>query len=205
MNYDNKRIAGLLFFVGVVQFVLAVVVSEAVYSGYSVGQQVMSDLGDWSLAGNFATIFDVSVMLLGMFVIVGAYFIQREFKNRLFTSLVVMLGVGCVGVGVVAENIFLPIHLIFALVAFVFGAASVIISYKLEKSPLSYISVILGAVTLSAVVLFNLGYSVDSGFYLGLGLGGMECFIIYPVLLWVLGFGAYLIGNPSDTATTSNT
>jgi hypothetical membrane protein len=205
MNYENKRLAGLLFFVGVVQFVLAVVVSEAVYSGYSVGQQVMSDLGDWSLAGNFAAIFDVSVMLLGMFVIVGAYFIQREFKNRLFTSLVVMLGVGCVGVGVVAENIFLPIHLIFALVAFVFGAASAIISYKFEKPPLSYISVILGAVTLSAVVLFNLGYSVDSGFYLGLGLGGMERFIIYPVLLWVLGFGAYLIGNPSDTATTSNT
>jgi hypothetical membrane protein len=203
MNYDNKRIAGLLFFVGVVQFVLAVVVSEAVYSGYSVGQQVMSDLGDWSLAGNFATIFDVSVMLLGMFVIVGAYFIQREFKNRLFTSLVVMIGVGCVGAGVVAENVFLPIHLIFALVAFVFGAASAIMSYKFVKSPLSYISVILGAVTLSAVVLSNLGYSVDSGFYLGLGFGGMERFIIYPILLWALGFGAYLIGDSSDTATTS--
>ncbi len=199
MNYSDKRIAGLPFFVGVVQFVLAVVVSEAVYSGYSVGQQVMSDLGDWSLAGNSAVIFDVSVILLGIFVIVGAYFIQRIFKNRLFTSLVLMSGVGCVGGGLVAENIFLPLHLIFALVAFVFGASSAIMSYKFVKSPLSYVSVILGAVTLSAVVLSNLGYSVNSGFYLGLGFGGIERFIIYPVLLWVLGFGAYLIGDSGDT------
>ena len=164
----------------------------------------MSDLGDWSLAGNFAAILErVGHACWDLFVIVGAYFIQRVIQKQTFhlsggydlASALCRRGRGR------REYFSDPIHLIFALVAFVFGAASVIISYKLEKSPLSYISVILGAVTLSAVVLFNLGYSVDSGFYLGLGLGGMECFIIYPVLLWVLGFGAYLIGNPSDTAT----
>ena len=203
MNYDNKRIAGLLFVVGVVQFVLAVVISEAIYPGYSVGQQAMSDLGDWSLAGNSAAIYDVSIILLGMFVIVGAYFIQRIFKNRLFTSLGVMTGVGCVGVGVVAENISLPIHDVFALVTFVFAAASAIMSYKFEKSPLFYVSVILGVVTLLATVLLISGYRVNSGFYLGIGLGGMQRFIIYPTLLWLLGFGAYLIGDSSDTATTS--
>jgi hypothetical membrane protein len=197
MNYDNKRIAGLLFFVGVVQFVLTVVISEAVYSGYSVGQQYMSDLGDWSKAGNSAAIFDVSVILMGVFIIAGAYFIQRGFKNRLFTSLLAMAGVGMVGVGVVAENIFLPVHLVFAMVSFVTGAASAIMFYKFGKSPLSFVSVILGAVTLMAFVLLG------SGFYLGLGLGGMERFIIYPMLLWVLGFGAYLIGESNNTVTTS--
>jgi hypothetical membrane protein len=202
MNYDNKRIAGLLIFVGVVQFVLAVVISEAIYSGYSVGQQYMSDLGDWSLAGNSAAIFNVSIILLGMFIIAGAYFIQRGFKNRLFTSLLVVTGVGEVVVGVVAENMSLPVHSVFALFVFVFGAASAIMSYKFEKSPLSLVSVILGAVTLSALVLFILGHT-SSGFYLGLGLGGMQRFIIYPPLLWALGFGAYLIGESSDTARTS--
>jgi hypothetical membrane protein len=202
MNYDNKRIAGLLIFVGVVQFVLAVVISEAIYSGYSVGQQPMSDLGDWSKAGNSAAIFDVSVILLGMFVIAGAYFIQRGFKNRLFTSLLVIIGVGGVGAGVVAENISLPVHSVFALVFFVVGAASAIMSYKFEKSPLSHISVILGAVTLLAMVLFILGRG-SSGFYLGLGLGGMQRFIMYPLLVWLLGFGAYLIGDSSDTIITS--
>ena len=197
MNYDNKRTAGLLFVVGAVQFVLAVVISEAIYSGYSVGQQYLSDLGDWSLAGNYAAIFDVSVILYGLFIIAGAYFFQRVFKNRLFTSLLVIWGVAEFGVGIVAENISLPVHVVFALVAMVFGGASAIMSYKFVKSPLSYISVILGAVTLSALVLFI------SGVYLGLGLGGMQRFIIYPISLWSLGFGAHLIGDSSDTATTS--
>ena len=202
MNYDNKRTAGLLFFVGVVQFVLAVIISEAIYPGYSVGQQYVSDLGDWNLAGNYAAIFNASAILLGIFVISGAYFIQRGFKNRLFTTLLFMIGVGNVVVGVVAENISFPLHVVFALVSFVSAATCAIMSYKFEKAPLSYISVILGAVTLLAIVLFFSGYSVNSGFYLGLGLGGMERFIIYPSLLWLLGFSAYLIGDSSDTPAT---
>jgi hypothetical membrane protein len=201
MNYYNKKVAGLLFFVGVVQFVLAIVISEAVYSGYSVGQYV-SDLGDWNLAGNYAAIFNASIILSGMLIIAGAYFIQRGFKNRLFTSLLFIYGIGGVGVGLFAENISLPVHSVFALVAMVSGASSAIMSYKFVKSPLSYVSVILGAVSLLALVLFMLGQG-SSGFYLGLALGGMERFIIYPVLLWMLGFGAYLIGNSSDTTTTS--
>jgi hypothetical membrane protein len=201
MNYYNKKVAGLLFFVGVVQFVLAIVISEAVYSGYSVGQYV-SDLGDWNLAGNYAAIFNASIILSGMLIIAGAYFIHRGFKNRLFTSLLFIYGIGGVGVGLFAENISLPVHSVFALVAMVSGAASAIMSYKFVKSPLSYVSVILGAVSLLALVLFMLGQG-SSGFYLGLALGGMERFIIYPVLLWMLGFGAYLIGNSSDTTTTS--
>ena len=196
MNYDNKRIAGLLLFVAAVQFVLVVVISEAIYSGYSVGQQYVSDLGDWNLAGNSAAIYDASIILAGTLLFASAYFIQRGFKNRLFTTLLIMSGIGMFVVGVVAENIFLPVHEAFTLVALIFGAASAIMSYKFEKSPLSYVSVILGAVTLLAMV-FSL-----SGANLGLGKGGMERLVIYPFLLWVLGFGAYLIGNSSDTATT---
>jgi len=98
-----------------------VVISEAIYSGYSVGQQQMSDLGDLSKAGNSAAIFDVSAILWGMFIIAGAYFIQRGFKNRLFPSLLVMSGIGWTGVGVVSLNIFLPVHILFAWVAMVSG------------------------------------------------------------------------------------
>jgi hypothetical membrane protein len=205
MTYDNKRTAGLLFFVGSVQFVLAIIVSEAIYSGYSVGQQYVSDLGDWVLAGNSAAIFNVSIILMGIFVAAGAYFIQRVFNNKLFTSLLVMIAIGGVGVGFVAENVFLPIHSLFAVVAMLFGVASAFMSYRFEKSPFSYISVILGTVMLVSFILFSLGAYVNSDFYLGLGLGGMERFVIYPLLLWLLGFGAYLMNNSSDAPTTSKT
>ena len=109
-----------------------------------------------------------------------------------------MIRVGCVGIGAVAENISLPIHDVFALVAFVSLGVSAIMSYKFEKSPFSHISVILGAVPLLALVLFLLGEG-NSGFYLGIGLGGMERLVIYPILVWLFGFGAYLIGDSSDT------
>jgi len=202
MNYDNKKVAGLLFFVGAAQFVLAVVVSEAIYPGYNVGQQIMSDLGDWSLAGNAAAIFDVSIVLLGILTVAGAYFIQRGFQNRLFPSLLVITGILAVIVGVIAENVFLSVHTIVAGFFFWFAAASTIMSYKFEKPPLSYLFVILGAIILLAIVLFSLGNSVNSIFFLDLGIGGMQRFIVYPFLLWLLGLGAYLIGDSSGTTTT---
>jgi hypothetical membrane protein len=197
MDYDNKRVVGLLFVVAVVQYILAVVISEAVYSGYSAGQQMLSELGDWSLAGNNAAIFNGSALLWGILLIAGAYFIQQVFKNRLFSSLLAISGVGAVVSAVVSLNISFEVHGMFGMVAFVFGAAAAIMSYKFVKSPLSYVSVILGAVTLLATVLFMLGQGNDA-FYLGLGVGGIERFVVYPLLLWMLGFGGYLVGDSSD-------
>jgi hypothetical membrane protein len=197
MDYDDKKVAGSLLFVGVVQYVLAVVICEAIYSGYSVRQQLVSELGDWSLAGNNAAVYDVSVIFWGISLIMGAYYIQRALKDRLFTSLLVISGVCAVFAGIVALNISYILHGIFGLVVFVFGAASAIWSYKFVKAPLSCAPVVLGVVSLLATALLILGQR-SSDFYLGLGAGGMERFIIYPLILWLLGFGAYLIGDSSD-------
>ena len=197
MNHDNKRIAGLLFFVVPVQFFLAAIICEALYPGYSVGQQFMSDLGNWSLAGNYPAIYNVSVIFSGIIGIASAYFIQRVFRYSLFNSLLVVSDICYVCVGVVAEDVSLPVHGISGLVALIFGLAAMIMSYKFVKSPLSYAPVILGGVILLAVVL------QASGFYLGLGLGGIERLEIYPSLLWSLGFGAYLVGESGNTVSTS--
>jgi hypothetical membrane protein len=199
MNSDDKRIAGLLGFVGGVQLVLAIIIGEAVYSGYSVGQQFVSDLGNWSLAGNYAAVFNVSIIFAGIIGIVGSYFIQRAFKNRLFTSLLIVSNICYACVGLVAENISLPMHGIFALVGLVSGLGVMIVSYKFVKSPFSYAPIIFAGVIILAIVLQG------SGFYLGLGLGGIERFEIYPSILWTLGFSAYLIGESSNTALTSKT
>jgi len=204
MNYNNKKVAGLLLFVAAAVFILPAIVSEAIYSGYSVGQQNMSDLGNWSLAGNAAAIFDVSVILVGIFSIAAAYFIQRTFNKKLFTSLLVITGISSIGVGIVAENINFLLHALFAVILLVGWGAAAFMSYKFEKSPLSYISVILGAVILLAFVLWISGYA-NSAFWLGLGKGGMERFIIYPAFLWMLGFGAHLIGDSGAASTTSKT
>ena len=47
--------------------------------------------------------------------------------------------------------------------------------------------------TLVALGLFG------SGQYLGVG--GMECMIAYPALMWGAGFGGYLIAYPKERKT----
>jgi hypothetical membrane protein len=200
MQYDNRKIAGLLLFIGIAQFILTKIVCETIYPGYLVGQQAISDLGNWSLAGNFAAVFAASSILLGVFIIVSAYFNGQGSKNRRFTALLAIAGVGNVMVGVVAENVIPSVHGLFALIMFASWAVAALLCYKFVKSPFSYISVTLGAVSFLMLVLSLLGQRVSSSFVLGLGLGGMERLVVYPLWLWTLGFGAYLMGESSDTA-----
>jgi hypothetical membrane protein len=205
VNWDNRKIAGLLLFVGVAQFILTKIVCETIYPGYLVGQQAISDLGNWGLAGNFAAVFSASAILLGVFIMAGAYFNGHGSKNRCFTALLAIAGVGNVVVGVVAENVIPSVHSIFALIMFASWAVAALLSYKFVKSPFSYVSVTLGAVSLLMLVLSLLGQRVSSSFALGLGTGGMERLVVYPLWLWTLGFGAYLIGESSDTTITGKT
>jgi hypothetical protein len=53
--------------------------------------------------------------------------------------------------------------------------------------------VILGLMALGALGIFA------SGIDLGLGLGGMERMIVYPILMWGAGFGGHLIAYPEKT------
>jgi hypothetical membrane protein len=129
-------------------------------------------------------------------VVTGAYFVQRAFGSRLFSILLTLAGVGAMGVGLFPET-FGVIHGIASLITFLFGGLSAVMSYKLQKPPLSYSSVLLGALSLVALALFG------SSTYLGLGPGGMERMIAYPALLWAVGFGGHLIGYSEDTVTAT--
>ena len=87
--------------------------------------------------------------------------------------------------------------------AFFFAGLSAISSFRVLKKPLSLISIILGTITLVALVLFSSGIitsgsltsdvAYDSDFYLGLGPGGMEHIIVYPALMWLAGFSWHLV------------
>ena len=57
------------------------------------------------------------------------------------------------------------------------------------KAPFAYFSVLMGMIGLIAFALFI------SEFFLGLGAGGMERMITYPLLLWVIGFGGNLMSS----------
>ena len=102
--------------------------------------------------------------------------------------MVIMTGVGAIGVGLFPETAGV-IHHVFSVIAFVFGGLSAIASYKVQKMPSSCFSVLLGVMTLGALAMYV------SNIFLELGPGGMERMIVYPALIWSVGFGAYLMGK----------
>jgi hypothetical membrane protein len=202
MNYSYGKAAGALFFIAVTQFVFGLVVSEALRPNYSITDNYISDLG----VGSSSMVFNSSVFLMGLLLIIGAYFLQRAFNFELLTVLLVLTAIGAMGVGVFTED-FGAIHSVVSLIAFLFGGLSAIFSvicsyvhkFKLVKMPFSIIAVILGLMSLGALVLFIAGMD------LGLGVGGMERMIVYPLLMWGAGFGGYLIANPEKPATEQKT
>jgi hypothetical membrane protein len=187
MKYENKKIAGLLLSIGGIQCVLGIIIAEALYSGYSTSENWISDLG----VGPSALIFNSSIFMLGVLGVTATYFIQRVSNSRVLSILFAIASVGAIGVGLFTEDV-LVLHTVFSLITFIFAGLSAIISSKKQKPPFSYLSVALGVFALLAAVL------TFSGTYLGLGKGGMERMIAYPVLLWVVGFGGYLIGSSGD-------
>jgi len=198
MAYSNGKVAGTLFFIAATQFVLGLIVSEALFSGYSISGNYISDLG----VGSSSMIFNSSVFLMGLLLIVGAYFLQRAFNFKMLTVLLVLTAIGAMGVGIFTED-FGTMHSVVSLIAFLFGGLSAIFSalcsyvhkFNLLKMPFSAIAVILGLMSLGALVLFIARMD------LGLGVGGMERMIVYPLLMWGAGFGGYLIAHPEERTT----
>jgi len=197
MRYDDRTLAGVLFFFGSVEFLLAMLICEGSLPAYSVSTQAISDFG----VGPTAALFNTAVILLGLLTIAAAYFYHRTHKTLWITVPFLLAGIGPIGVGLFPEN--LPpdirvLHGIFALIAFLFGNLVAVLVATRLRPPLRYVSLLLGVVGLVALVLFTAGQ------YLGIGFGGMERMIAYPVLLWETGFGGYLMSTPQAPLPASS-
>ncbi len=191
MALSNAAKAGALLFLGSVQFGILLMLAEAVSPTYSVQLNYISDLG--YLFHTSAPIFNSSAVVFGILAISSAYYLQRSFRWTPFTFLVTLAGVGLLGVGIFNEGSPFQLHELFSLVAFLFSGLSAIAAWKLQKVPLSYFSVILGVVTLVSLALFLPG-SGSIGTSIGIGVGGLERLVVYPVWLWAIGFSGHLMG-----------
>jgi hypothetical membrane protein len=156
MDYSNGKVAGALIFVAVTQFVLGMIVSEALYSGYSISENYVSDLG----VGSSSMIFNSSVFLMGLLLISGAYFLHRAFGFTMLTVTFVLTAIGAMGVGIFTLDAGI-IHSVTALIFFLFSGLSAIFAvicsyvhgFKLMKMPFSALAVILGLTELGGFVL----------------------------------------------------
>lgn len=185
MRTDDRSLAGVLFLIGSVQFLLAMLVGEGMRPAYSISTNAISDLG----LDSTALLFNASILLLGILTLAAAYFYHRTHKLLWLTIPFFLAGIGPIGVGLFPENVAV-LHGIFALISFLFGGlVAILVSFR-TRPPFRYLGIVLGAAGLVALVLFT------SGQYLGIGFGGMERMIAYPVLFWEIAFGGYLMSVP---------
>jgi hypothetical membrane protein len=200
MVYSGGKVAGVVFLVAVTQFVLGLIVAEALYPSYSVSDNYISDLG----VGPSSLVFNSSVFLLGLILLIGIYFLRNITDFKTVNLLLVLMAVGAMGAGVFTKD-FTIVHGALSSMAFLFAGLSAIASFRVVKMPLSLISIVLGVMALGALALFSWGLvtsgsltsniAYDSIFFLGLGPGGMERMIVYPALMWLAGFGGYLVAQ----------
>ncbi len=173
---------------------LAIMIAEFIYPGYSVSTNYISDLGVW---GNpSAAIFNPSIVLFGILLLAAAYFLRPWARTWMLPLLLTFTAIGAIGVGIFTED-FGAIHTLFSVITFLFGAITAIASFSYISPPLSYLSVLLGAISLLMLIL--LGLNQD----LGIGLGGMERMVAYPVLLWSLAFGGHLMASERSNPSSS--
>jgi len=204
LRLSDAAKAGTSLFIGVVQFAVFEMIAEFVYPNYSVSGNHISDLGPpcsngtTCPSGTSWMIFDASIAFMGLCVLVSAYFFFRYFRWKPFVSLVGLAGVGALGVGIFNESAPYMLHDIFSLLTFIGIGLTALVSFRLQKPPLGYFSIILGLVTLTSLVLYVPDGGVSMGASIGIGPGGLERMIVYPVLFWSLAFSGQMMamGEP---------
>jgi hypothetical protein len=155
---------GSLFFFGGTIYIL----------GTDAGDKIGSDL-----------VWSGSVILFGLFVIAGAFFAMKIFKNLPFTAFLALAGIGMIGFGATSYDS--TMSNAFVSIGWAFFSLAAIWMFMMEKKLFSYISLILGLMALLTLVLWAAGINWGYG-----GTYNPETadFLISP---WLIGFGIYMM------------
>ena len=191
-----------------VTILMGIITAEALYPNtFTTGGNEISDLGgtrppDSLVFQPSAMIFDVSMAAIGILVIAGSLFVHRIFGRRSVTIPMTVLGIGALGVGLFPGNTGAP-HAIFAMVTFVAGGVSAISAARVATAPFRLISFLSGSrvapdprsPTSSWATVARWPRSESAG---------VERWIVYPVIVWVIAFGGYLPGRADSDRTAGS-
>lgn len=187
-----RSAGGILLTLAGAAILMGIITAEALYPmAYRTDRNTISDLGgtrppDSVVVQPSAAIFDTTMIVTGLAIIAAAYLLYQALRRRSLAVSTGMLGLGVLGVGIFPGNT--GLHPPFAMLAFIAGGIAAIVSARVVSSPLRYVFAGFGAVALAALAagLFLLEWNPIAE----LGEGGIERWIAYPVVLWLVGFGS---------------
>ena len=198
MNYKN--VAGSLLFIAGVVSIMGIITAETTYPEYNTHTNFISDLGATRLPNSVikqpaATIFAMTLIMSGILTLASAYFVYRGFgQGHNVVTLSLLLALSGIGIlGTAAFNEQSPaFHTLFASLSFTTISLAAIVSYGVLRAPFRYFAAILGII---ALAFFGLLFWEADPIASLIGPGGVERWISYPITLWSIGFGAYLMGQ----------
>ena len=189
------RAAGAMLFVAGAVILMGIISAEALYPApYTTGGNEISDLGGTEPPAAIvlqpsATIFNLTMMAAGVLVLAGAACLQLGLRRWSISLVVAAMGAGALGVGVFPGNTG-GIHALFAMLTFVGGGLAAIVTARATRPPFRYLSVTLGVISLGSLLSYVL--MGEGTPLMPLGIGGVERWVAYPIVIWVTGFGGYL-------------
>lgn len=194
------KLSGTLLVISGAAVLMGIVTAEALYpAAYSTNHNSVSDLAAMRpqdlIRQPSADIFNWTMIGAGVLVIVAAYFLYRALQKWAVPVLTALLGAGMVGVGIFPGNTG-NTHMLLANLAFAAGSIAAILSWKVSSSPLRYLFLTLGSAALVSMICAS-DLLINWAPVARLGEGGIERWIVYPVVLWMVGFGAYLASRPA--------
>jgi hypothetical membrane protein len=190
---DARRGAGIVLFVLAAEFMTAIMLAASMAPGYDIGGGAISDLG---VTSETAWLFNASLVFIGALNIVGGFLLYRSHGRAWILGTFVLAGLGAIGAGL------FPLdrgdaHSLFALAAFVFFNVEAIACAMVVTGPMRIISALAGTIGLGFVVLMVIGDAGNPGVFGAMGHGGAERMIVYPVMMWLMAFGGYLLATPN--------
>jgi hypothetical membrane protein len=110
-------------------------------------------------------------------------------------------GIGSVGAGLMPLNTG-DVHSLFALLAFLFMNLEAIVAARVVHGWMRWLAAAAGALGLVFTGVMVIGDSGNPSVFGAIGHGGAERMIAYPVMLWLIAVGGYLLAateQPSET------
>ena len=191
---EDRRRAGLVFFVLAAQFMLVIMLAASIAPGYDFNAAAISDLG---VIASTALLFNASLVVVGVLNVLGGFLYYRSHRRGWVLVLFVLAAIGAVGTGAFPLDRG-GVHSLFALASFLFFNVEAIAAGALVSGAMRLISVLAGALGLVFVVLMVIGDGGNAAAFGAIGYGGTERMIIYPALLWMLALGGHLMAARED-------
>lgn len=193
--YDSRKLAGICFLILAAQFMTVIMLAAAMVPGYDFGGAAISDLGVFD---ETALLFNTSLVVVGLLNAFGGFFFYRTHGKRWLLVIFALASLGAVGAGLFPLNAG-GLHSLFALLAFLFFNVQAIASATRLSGVMRALSVLAGGMGLVFVVIMIIGDAGNTAVFGPIGHGGTERMIVYPVMLWMVALGGYLLGVPTDS------